>query len=260
VMAGVSGGMRRALRGARERLWGLWAWAILGVFALGAAALSWLPDTGWRRGALRACARGALRLSALPVRLEGLERLQGADPMVVVANHASYVDALVLYAILPPRFGFVAKQELTRHASVARLLRAAGARFVERFDPGRGIEDARELTRAAQAGEPLVFFPEGTFRRNPGLRPFRMGAFVAAACSGLPVVPVALRGTRSVLRAGEWMPRREPVEVRVGPSLRPRGEDWGAAVALRDEARSWMLPACGEPDLEAEALEQAPPA
>ena len=107
---------------------------------------------------------------------------------------------------------------------------------------------ARELAAAARAGDSLVIYPEGTFTREPGLRPFHMGAFVAAAQSGRPVVPVALRGTRSVLRDGSWLPRRAPVEVHIEKPLAPRGGGWSDALALRDEARRAILARCGEPD------------
>jgi 1-acyl-sn-glycerol-3-phosphate acyltransferase len=70
------------------------------------------------------------------------------------------------------------------------------------FDGARGVEDTHELEARARRGESLLFFPEGTFRRMPGLRDFRMGAFIAAAQAGVPVVPVAIHGTRSMLRAG----------------------------------------------------------
>jgi hypothetical protein len=65
------------------------------------------------------------------------------------------------------------------------------------------VADARRTVQTVQADRSLVFFPEGTFTRMPGLLPFHMGAFVAAAEAGVPVVPVTIRGTRSLLRAGE---------------------------------------------------------
>jgi 1-acyl-sn-glycerol-3-phosphate acyltransferase len=130
------------------------------------------------------------------------------------------------------------------------LLARFGTRFVERFAAREAIEGARELAAAARAGESLVLFPEGTFTREPGLRAFHMGAFVAAAQSGRPLVPVALRGTRSVLRDGSWLPRRAPVEVFIGAPLAPAGAGWSDAIALRDAARETILARCGEPDRE----------
>jgi len=101
--------------------------------------------------------------------------------------------------------------------------------------------------QAAQAGECLVFFPEGTLTRAPGLRPFHMGAFIAAAQAGVAVVPVSLRGTRSVLRDGAWWPRRGAVAVQVHGLLRAQGNAWADAVRLRDQAREQVAQGCGEP-------------
>jgi 1-acyl-sn-glycerol-3-phosphate acyltransferase len=83
----------------------------------------------------------------------------------------------------------------------------------------------------------------------PGLQAFRMGAFLTAVRAGIPVVPVAIRGSRSLLREDTWFPRRTAVSVRVCPSIPPQGDDWDAAVRLRDAARAEILKYCGEPDL-----------
>jgi len=94
-----------------------------------------------------------------------------------------------------------------------------------------------------------VFFPEGTLYREPGLRPFHLGAFVAAAGSGAPLLPGALRGTRSVLRGDQWFPRHGQLELRFGELLHPKGSDFASAIELRERARTWILAACGETDL-----------
>jgi 1-acyl-sn-glycerol-3-phosphate acyltransferase len=144
---------------------------------------------------------------------------------------------------------FVAKRELAANPLVARVLRAAGVRFVERFDVGRGIEDTRELVDAARAGAALVFFAEGTFTRAPGLLPFHMGAFVTAARAAAPVVPLALGATRSILRAGRWRPHRAAVALLACEPRHAPGADWAGAVKLRDAVRAEILAHCGEPDL-----------
>ncbi|MCK5623817.1 MAG: 1-acyl-sn-glycerol-3-phosphate acyltransferase, partial [Alphaproteobacteria bacterium] len=168
---------------------------------------------------------------------------------VVVANHASYLDSMALAALLPPTIGFVAKRELVEGAVTGPFLRRLGTAFVERFDPAEGIADTRRMTDALRAGDTLVFYPEGTFDRMPGLRAFHMGAFVAAAEAGVPVVPVAIRGTRSILRAYSSFPRRGRMTVTFGPPIQPEGTGWDAAVRLRRQSREAILENCGEPDL-----------
>ena len=94
-----------------------------------------------------------------------------------------------------------------------------------------------------------MFFAEGTLTRVPGLMPFKLGAFAAAAKTGRPVIPVALRGTRSILRGDQWFPRPGRVTVAVGDALTPEGPTLADAARLRDAARAVVLQLCGEPDL-----------
>jgi 1-acyl-sn-glycerol-3-phosphate acyltransferase len=195
-------------------------------------------------------ANAFLRLCRLPLLVQGLEHIPASAPVVMVANHASYLDGLILVAALRERgYSFAAKREL-RDSFVPRLyLQSIGTDFVERGDVRQGVEDATRLAESVRAGRSPIFFAEGTFSRSAGLLPFRMGAFVIAAQTGVPLVPVTIRGARSVLRDGSWIARRGALVVTVVPPLVAQGSDWNAAVALRDAARAEILRRCGEPDL-----------
>ncbi len=243
--------LRRAGRALERGLYGAWAWLLLVLLAPIAWTLAMtLPTVRARRVAVRALARLLFSLGLVRIVVTGRERLP-RGPCVLVANHASYLDALLLVALLPPRFSFAAKRELADHALLAPALRRLGLLFVERHDPRGGVEDTSRLAQAVRAGESLVVFAEGTFDRAPGLLPFHMGGFVVAAGGDVPVVPVALRGTRALLRGDDRWPRRGDVEVTFGNPLHPPGPDWADALALRDAARAAIRAACGEPDREA---------
>jgi 1-acyl-sn-glycerol-3-phosphate acyltransferase len=249
LRAGLQPFMCRALRATAAFAYALYVWLVFLLFApLVWLASAVLPRPAWVWALSGAAARLVLRLTAIPFSVQGREQFP-AGASVVVANHASYLDGIVLTAALPQPVSFVAKTELQARAVPRIYLRRLGAYFVERFDLARGTEDARRLGAQAQAGVRLAFFPEGTFERMPGLRTFHMGAFVAAAAAQVPVVPVAIRGTRAVLRPDHWFPRRGPIRVTIGAPLMPAGNDWPAALALRDAARSEILQDCGEPDL-----------
>jgi 1-acyl-sn-glycerol-3-phosphate acyltransferase len=254
---------RLALTGALARLrdaftrlgalaFGAYAWSLLATTAAAATVLAIaLPRRAWRRRAATLLARAFVTLSSVPVRIAGAQNLPSAGPIVVVANHSSYLDGLVLLTLLPERCDFVAKRELAQQLATRFLLSRIGTHFVERFEVEQSVEAARALAGLARRGASFAFFPEGTFAREPGLRPFHMGAFVAAASGGATVVPVAIRGTRSLLRAGQWLPRRGVVQIIVGVPIVPEGSDWAAAAQLRDRSRAAILAACGEPDLAA---------
>ena len=96
------------------------------------------------------------------------------------------------------------------------------------------------MADAVQRGSSLLVFPEGTFVARPGLLPFHLGAFLAAARSGVPVVPLAIRGNRDMLPAERWWPRRATLEVDIGEPIAPIAgapDVFAAAVKLREAAR-----------------------
>jgi 1-acyl-sn-glycerol-3-phosphate acyltransferase len=229
-----------------------WTIIALGVVVVWPLVVA-LPWPRWRWAVLRGAARLALRLTGTPLTVEGLPRLppQGG---VVVANHSSYVDGLVMIAALPGELAFVVKQELAAQFFAGVFMRRIGTVFVRRFDRESGVEHTRTALAAARAGRRLVFFPEGTLTRRPGLMAFRLGAFMVAAEAGVPVTPVTIRGTRSVLRNdGKWFPRHDRLSISVAEDLAPEGDDWAAAIRLRDAARAQILERCGEPDLAEES-------
>jgi 1-acyl-sn-glycerol-3-phosphate acyltransferase len=256
--ASLPGRLRRLRRRTAELAYGAWCWtATLAVGLPTYAAVMVLPGLAARRRAARAGARLLALAAGCRIRAAGLGGLP-AGPCVVVSNHQSYVDGFLLSAVLPPRYAFVVKAELAGSALARLPLRRLGALFVERRAAEKGAEEARRAAAALGAGESLVVFSEGTFRRAPGLLPFRMGAFVSAAQAAVPVVPLAVRGTRSLLRAGTWLPRRAAVSVEaLGPIL-AAGAEWREAVALRDATREAILAHAAEPDLGGEELTLPP--
>jgi 1-acyl-sn-glycerol-3-phosphate acyltransferase len=250
ALGGARPRVRQAWRRIKEILYAGYAWSVLGI----CAAVLWiavalLPKLSWRKAMARGTSQLLLRLFGIPLRVRGLEHLPREQACVLVVNHASYLDPLVLLAALPSTISFVAKREFTEQFFARVLFQRLGTEFVERFDAQRGIEDTERVRQAVRQGGSMLFFPEGTFGRAPGLRPFRLGAFVVAAQTGVPLVPMGISGTRSILRSGQWFPRRGAVSVTVGPPIMPQGSDWTAAITLRETARAQIVGYCGEPDL-----------
>jgi 1-acyl-sn-glycerol-3-phosphate acyltransferase len=194
-----------------------------------------LRGRGVDHAARRWC-KAVLALAGCRPRLEGIQHLPRTG--ILVANHSSYLDVVALLAALPVDIRFVAKRELERTPIVGTVIRKVGHLTVERFDLSRSVTAAERVARALGAGVPLLFFPEGTFHAAPGLLPFRLGAFKAAVEAGCPVIPIAILGTRQILPAERWLPRRAPVIVSVGRPIRPEGQGWREIVRLRDLARA----------------------
>jgi 1-acyl-sn-glycerol-3-phosphate acyltransferase len=234
-------------------MYGLYAVVLFLVVSLVAlAAVLVLPRLTWRRGTARIAARSFFLLAGMPLKLRGLENLPQSQ-CVVVANHASYLDGVVMAAALPPRFGFVIKREMNEVPVAGLLLRRLGSEFVERFNRHKGGTDARRVLRTAASGHSLVFFPEGTFKPEVGLGKFHTGAFAIATHAGCPVVPAVILGTRRNMPATRVLPRPGALEVRYCAPLTPSAAATGVdpAVTLRDASRAAILSELGEPDLAA---------
>ncbi|SCY38398.1 AMP-binding protein [Nitrosospira sp. Nsp13] len=254
--AGLLPQLRRGSREASDVLYAAYVWVLFCLLA----PVTWLsiallprPSSGWMVS--RGAAHLLIRLSGTPLAVRGLENLPCKTPCVLVANHTSYLDGIMLVAALPGRFSatgyfsFVAKHELLDNIISRIYLQHIGSNFVERFDPDRGVEELKQVALSLKSSCCPIFFPEGTFTRIPGLLPFHMGAFVVAAEAGVPIVPVSIHGARSILRADHWFPRRGVITITISKPILPDGKDWAAAIHLRDAARTEILRLCGEPDL-----------
>jgi 1-acyl-sn-glycerol-3-phosphate acyltransferase len=202
-----------------------------------------------RRRRLAKWAAGAVFWSTgSPIEIDGADKLE-ATAAVVVANHSSYLDGVILTAVLPVGFTFVIKKEMEHMPLAGWLLRRLGSEFVDRDNREQRTRAARRLLRAAEARDALVFFPEGTFDEQPGLKRFRPGAFRAAQRADVPLVPVAIRGARKKLPAGQWLPGPGQLSVTVTTAL--NSGDYPNAGALGKAARQAILAIIPEPDLEA---------
>ena len=249
ALSGVGPQIRRLVRLSREIIYAAWWWTVLaGAFLLGSLAVLILPRLAWRWSALRWIGRRALSAMGIQLSTSGLDRIPRRDAMLVF-NHSSYVDSLILTAVLPGEPAIVAKRELSTQFLAGPLLRRLEMPFVERYDVSGSLADAEELIALAHKGRILVFFPEGTFTRRAGLSEFYLGAFKTAAEANIPVLPGVLRGTRSILRSDQWFPRHGAVTVEIGQPVMPSGTDFKAVLQLRDTVRKIILPRCGEPDL-----------
>ena len=228
----------------------IWALGTLAVLMTWAVLLAFvLPRLAWRRASTRFFAGAWLCLAGLRVRATGLDSLPDGS-CVLVANHSSYLDGVLMKAVLPPRFSFVIKREAASMPVIGLLLQRIGAEFIDRHTPGGRQRDARRVVERAEQGHSLVFFPEGTFDAVIGVRRFHLGAFVAAARGNVPVVPAVIHGARRALPSGTWVPRPGRLLVEALPSIGGRGE---SPEQVRDASRAAIVARLDEPDLAAHA-------
>lgn len=228
------GSLKRSLLAVLVALYGIYAaLMIVACVLLGGTLAIVAPSVPLRRAITRITLRVAFFVAVMPYRFENIENLPDR-PCVVIANHRSYLDGLLLLAALPPHFSAVIKHEMADVPLIGWFLRHVGERFVRRSPAMSAARDTLHLLHALKRGESLAIFPEGTFSTDTGLLPFREGAFFMAAKAGVPVVPVAMRGTRLILPEGRFLPLPGRLAVHAFEPKRADGRDRAAADRLRD--------------------------
>jgi 1-acyl-sn-glycerol-3-phosphate acyltransferase len=177
-------------------------------------------------------------------RIEGRERLPWRGPAVLVANHLSMLDILVLYGLFRP-FKWVSKAELFRVPVVGWNMWLNDYVPLRRGDRESVRKMMEHCRRHLEAGSPVLLFPEGTRSETGALQPFKDGAFRLAVAAGVPVIPLAVTGTGDALpKRGLVLRRRMDARVQVLEPLDARA--FASSDALRDAARAAIAAALPE--------------
>ncbi|MFW5924635.1 MAG: lysophospholipid acyltransferase family protein [Myxococcota bacterium] len=164
-------------------------------------------------------ARGLASGWDMPVRTVGSERIDPSQSYIFMSNHQSHVDIVALFVGLPILPGFLAKKELRRVPILGAAMEVGGHVFIDRqrrADAFRALEEAADQVRQ---GKSIVIFPEGTRGDGAHVHPFKKGGFHLARQAGVPLVPVGLRGTASVLPKHSSRIRGGPVEIHIGAPM-----------------------------------------
>ena len=219
---------------------------VLGCVAIGASLLRvrgriyYLVARSW--------ARVILWASASPVIVEGMDAIDWSEPKVVVANHISDFDVLALAGSLPVPYAFVAKKELERIPFFGTAWKAAGHISIDRSDREKAVQSLRRAgERMRQEKSVVIIFPEGTRSRSGELQPFKKGAFVLAQEAGVPIVPVAIRGSDRIKRPGSPRIHPGPIYLRFLPPVHPAAFADQPVDALMGAVRGAMCQALGKP-------------
>jgi 1-acyl-sn-glycerol-3-phosphate acyltransferase len=213
------------------------------------AVLVWLVTLPFdrRRVALHlySCAWGSFYVVMNPIwrfTISGREKLPWRGPAVLVANHLSLLDILVLYGLFRP-FKWVSREDLFHVPVVGWNMRMNDYVPLKRGDR----ESVRRMMAHCRAhlarGSPMLLFPEGTRSRDGRMQPFKDGAFRLAADAGCPVIPIAIEGTAEALpKAGLIFRGSMRARVTVLDPIPPSSD----ANALRDAARAAIVAALPE--------------
>jgi 1-acyl-sn-glycerol-3-phosphate acyltransferase len=216
------------------------AWVAAATLVMGllviVLALSPATAAGTQRVA-QAWGRSILAVSGVRVRIAGGERIHPAAAFICMANHQSNFDIPVLLGHLPLPFRWLAKAELFKIPIFGRAMRGAGYIAIDRTDRPAAIASLRRAAAAVRGGVSVVIFPEGTRSPDGELKPFKKGGFVMAIEAGVPILPVALRGTYDIMPKHRLLIRPAEVTLAIGAPIATSGYDPSGKAALMDEVR-----------------------
>lgn len=194
-----------------------------------------LPARLLRRGA-----RVVIRLSGCRLRVRGLEHLANCGSAVLVANHGSYLDSVVLMAAVPIDYLFVVNHRAAAWPFVGLAIRTAGHLVVDRRRHADRRACAVAMMDTLRQGRSVLVFPEGTIHRRGSLLPFQPGAFRIAIAARRPVIPITLRGTEDMLSQESWTLRRGCLDVTIHEPIAPAEKGRRGILRMSESAREEM--------------------
>jgi len=148
----------------------------------------------------RIWAKCILAASNIKVTVKGLSNLNHSGSYIYMPNHVSNFDIPVLQAYLPVQFRWLAKAELFKIPVFGYAMQQAGYISINRFDRKSAIQSLNKAAEIIKNGVSVIIFPEGTRSRENNIQPFKKGGFVLAVDSGVPIIPVIIHGTWTIMQ------------------------------------------------------------
>ena len=161
----------------------------------------------------RAWARSILFVSGIQVHVNGLENLNVGGSCILMPNHQSNFDIPVLLGCLPVQFRWLAKAELFKIPIFGRGMRGCGYISIDRSNRKSAFQSLTEAAAKIRNGVSVLIFPEGTRSWDGNILPFKKGGFVLSVDAGVPIVPIIIFNTGSIMPKGKLLIRTQSVRM-----------------------------------------------
>ncbi len=194
----------------------VWSCIVIATLALG--ILAFVTALFDRKGKIvhqyaRLWGKIALWANGVKVKLQGLEHVKGKGPYIFMSNHQGSYDIFALLGHLPFQFKWLAKKELFSIPFFGWTMAAAGYISVDRKGTRETVEAMNDAARKIREGMSVVIFPEGSRSQNGTIQPFKKGGFTLAIKSKVPIVPIAIHGSRTIMPKDRL--KISPGEIRI---------------------------------------------
>jgi 1-acyl-sn-glycerol-3-phosphate acyltransferase len=176
------------------------AWIWTALIAITVTILTWLGAGAWAdKYVARLWGRFILWITFVRVKIHQQHRIDKGQSYVIVANHQSIYDILVVYGYLPLVFKWVMKIELRKTPFIGFTCHLMGHIFVDRKNRRAAVKTMQQAGKKLTGGTSVFFFPEGTRNQGENLMPFKKGAFKMSESLGLPILPLTIKGASQVM-------------------------------------------------------------
>jgi 1-acyl-sn-glycerol-3-phosphate acyltransferase len=196
----------------------VWSCVVVATLALGVFAFITYPfDRKGRVGHYyaRLWGKTALWANRVKVRMEGMEHLNGRGPYIFMSNHQSYYDVFALLGHLPYQFKWLVKKELFSIPFLGWTMAAVGYISVDRGGTRDTVEAMNEAARKIRDGMSVTIFPEGSRSPDGSIQPFKKGGFTLAIKSKIPIVPIAIDGSRDIMPKNKFTAASGEIRMRM---------------------------------------------
>ena len=216
-------------------------WLVFWITASALAALVTLNGEVPLMMARRFWAPMHWRITGSPLLVEPLPDIDWSQPHIFLMNHQSNFDIPVAFAVIPANIRFLAKHVLKWVPFLGWYMQMTGMIFINRSNPRESVRGLKLAGERIRAGSNILAFPEGTRSKDGRILPFKKGSFALAVEAGVPIVPIAIEGTRGMLPPGSIRLRRHPIRVKVGQPIQTAGRKGSRKEALLNEVRDIII-------------------
>lgn len=233
-----------------QTFWSVWSWLVFGTVIalwLPLMAVVWLvtapfdPSRYWTGYLFRKLTVVHQRLNPLwTFRVGGTMPANPRNPYVVVSNHESFVDILLI-SHLPWEMKWLSKKENFKIPVAGWLMRMARDIELDRKDPKSAAAAMQQCRQRLDDNVSVMIFPEGTRSTTGDLLPFKDGAFRLAIEAQVPVLPLAVHGAATALKAHDWRQGRSTAEVRVLEPVSTEGMTLDDVASLKQQVRERIV-------------------
>jgi 1-acyl-sn-glycerol-3-phosphate acyltransferase len=218
-------------------------WVVLVTFAFGIAAIlvSFFSRSGnTAHKVAHVWAKSIIAFSGVKVTVTGLKNIHPEKSYIYMCNHQSNFDIPVLLAFLAVQFRWLAKAELFKIPVFGQGMRGAGYISIDRSNQASAFESISEAARKIKNGVSVMIFPEGTRSKDGKIKAFKKGGFVLAVDSGVPIVPVILKGTYAIMPKGRLRINPGPVDLEIQKPIETCGYTRESKAVLMDRVKAVM--------------------